>query len=116
MANSSAVAGEAGSRVIDVDDERFDEEVLAADIPVLVDFGARWCAPCRALAPIVERFATENAGWVKVVKVDSDEAPQTVRRYGVRAVPMVLVFRNGKKTAAHLGMASKEKLQELLER
>jgi thioredoxin 1 len=110
-----AVANATGSKVIEVDDVTFDAEVLASDVPVLVDFGARWCGPCRALAPIVERLAAEHAGRFKVVKVDTDEAPAITKRYGVRAVPMVLVFRNGEKTAAHLGVASKEKLRELLE-
>ncbi len=116
MTISGTIANAAGSRVIDVDDTSFDEEVLAANVPVLVDFGARWCGPCRALAPIVERLAAEQAGRVKVVKVDTDESPRTAQRYGVRAVPMVLVFRNGQKTAGHLGVASTEKLRELLER
>jgi thioredoxin 1 len=93
-----------------VDDETFDHEVLEAQVPVLVDFVARWCGPCRVMAPIVERLAAENDGRLKVVTVDTDESPRIAERYGVRAVPTVMVFRNGKKTASHLGTATKEKL------
>ncbi len=100
---------------IKVDDETFDEEVLKAQVPVLVDFVARWCAPCRAMAPIIERLAADNAGRLKVVTVDTDESPRIAQRYGVRAVPTVLVFRNGDKTTGHLGTATKEKLLSLLE-
>ena len=98
------------THVTRVDDATFDEEVLKSQVPVLVDFVARWCGPCRVMAPIVERFAAEGAGRLKVVTVDTDESPGIAQRYGVRAVPTVLVFRNGAKTASHLGTATKEKL------
>jgi len=88
--------------------------VLRAPVPVLVDFVARWCGPCRVMAPIVERLAAENADRLKVVTVDTDESPRIAQRYGVRAVPTVLVFRNGEKTASHLGTTTKEKLQGML--
>jgi thioredoxin 1 len=97
-----------------VDDETFDHEVLRAEVPVLVDFVARWCAPCRVMAPVVERLAAENAGRIKVVTVDTDESPRIAQRYGIRAVPTMLVFRNGERTAAHLGTATKEKLMGML--
>ena len=103
-----------GGTVIEVDDATFDEEVLRASVPVLVDFGATWCAPCRALHPIVQRIAAEHAGRIKVVTVDTDASPRTAARYGVRAVPTVLVFRAGERTASHLGVTSKEKLVALL--
>jgi thioredoxin 1 len=106
----------ANANVIEVDDVSFEKEVLEAEIPVLVDFGARWCPPCRALAPIVERLAIETAGRIKVVKVDIDASPRTAQRYGIRAVPTVLVFRNGEKTAHHLGATTKEKLLDLVAR
>ena len=102
-------------RVIEVNDETFDREVLSSTVPVLVDFGATWCAPCRALHPIVERLAAEQAGRIKVVTLDTDDSPRTAQRYGVRAVPTVLVFRNGEKTASHLGVTSKERLLALLD-
>jgi thioredoxin 1 len=102
--------------VIEVDDSSFEKEVLTAEVPVLVEFGARWCGPCKALAPVVERLATENAGRFKVVTVDTDDSPRTAERYGIRGVPTLLVFRNGEKTAGHLGTATKQKLLELLAR
>jgi len=102
------------THVTRVDDATFDEEVLKSQVPVLVDFIARWCGPCRVMAPIVERLAAEGGGRLKVVTVDTDESPGIAQRYGVRAVPTVLVFRNGEKTAGHLGTATKEKLLGLL--
>jgi thioredoxin 1 len=110
------MAGSANADVIPVDDHSFEKEVLAAEVPVLVEFGARWCGPCRALAPIVERLATESAGRFKVVTVDTDDSPKTAERYGIRGVPTLLVFRNGERTAGHLGTATKQKLLELLGR
>jgi thioredoxin 1 len=100
--------------VIEVDDSGFEKEVLAAEVPVLVDFGARWCGPCKALAPIVGRVATETAGRVKIVTMDLEASPRTSERYGIRGVPTLLVFRNGEKTAQHIGATTKEKILELL--
>jgi thioredoxin 1 len=110
------MAASASVNVIEVDDSNFDEEVLGAKVPVLVDFGAAWCGPCKVLAPIVVRLADEMVGKVKVVMVDTDDAPRTAERYGVRGVPTVLVFRDGEKRAQHLGATSKERLIELLTR
>ena len=109
-----ATAGGHAAHVIEVNDATFEAEVLRADVPVLVDFGAAWCGPCRALAPIVERIAAENEGRIKVVTVDTDESPRTAQRYGVRGVPMVIVFKNGEKTGSHLGMTTKERLMGLI--
>ena len=104
----------ANASVIEVDDTNFEKEVLAAEIPVLVDFGAPWCAPCRALVPIVASIARANVGRVKVVTVDTDASPRAAQRYGIRAVPTLLVFRDGQKTAGHLGLATKENVLKLL--
>ncbi len=104
----------ASVNVTDVDDGNFDEEVLGAKVPVLVDFGAVWCGPCKVLAPIVGRLADEMVGKLKVVMVDVDDAPRTAERYGVRGVPTVLVFKDGQKTAQHLGATSKERLMAML--
>jgi thioredoxin 1 len=100
--------------VTEVTDETFEAEVLRSPVPVLVDFGAQWCPPCKALATVVERVAAENAGRVKVVAMDTDASPRTAQRYGVRAVPTLIVFRNGEKTAQHLGATSKERVLALL--
>jgi thioredoxin 1 len=104
----------ANSNVLEVDDATFEKEVLAAEVPVLVEFGARWCGPCKALAPIVERLANETVGRVKVVMVDLDASPRTAERYQVRGVPTVLVFRDGEKRAQHLGATNKERLMAML--
>ncbi len=101
--------------VIEVDDSSFEKEVLATKVPVLVDFVAPWCGPCKALAPIVARLAMETAGRIKVVTVDTEASPATALRYGIRAVPTLLVFRNGDQTVRQLGVASKDKLLALLD-
>jgi thioredoxin 1 len=104
----------AGSNVIELNDTNFDNEVTTSDKPVLVDFGATWCGPCKALAPIVEKLADEYAGKYKVCKVDIDEAPTVTAKFGVRGVPTVLVFKNGEKTGQHVGLTNKETLLKML--
>jgi thioredoxin 1 len=104
------------AQVMEVDDSSFEREVLSAEVPVLVDFSAAWCGPCRALTPIVEQISVEAAGKAKVVMVDTDASPETAKRYGIRGVPTVLVFRNGEKTGQHVGLATKDKLLQLLSR
>ena len=99
-----------------VTDETFDEEVLAQAGTVLVDFGAKWCPPCRALEPLLESLAEERKGSVKIVKVDTDESPEVTRRWSVRSVPTLVVFRDGQKHAQVVGAVPKEKLRALVER
>jgi thioredoxin 1 len=106
----------ASKDVIAVDDSTFEEEVLASDLPVLVDVGAAWCGPCKALDPIVARVAAETAGRAKVVAMDADESPRTAQKYGIRGVPTLLVFRNGERTASHVGLTTKDKVLALLDR
>ena len=79
-----------------VTDTEFDSKVLKSDKPVLVDFWATWCGPCRMIAPVVEQLAGEYAGRVRVAKLDTDANPATTVRYGVRSIPQVLFFKNGK--------------------
>lgn len=95
-------------------DLNFDSEVLKSEQPVLVDFTATWCGPCKMLAPIVDKLADEFAGKVKVGKLDIDEAQQTAAKYGVRAVPTVMVFEKGERKAQLVGLANREKLVKLL--
>lgn len=92
----------------------FETEVLKSDVPVLVDFTATWCGPCKALAPIVDKVADEFQGKVKVGKLDIDEAPGIATKYGIRSVPTVLVFKNGEKTAQNVGLTTRDKLVGLL--
>ena len=104
----------AGKNVIPVNDANFEAEVLRADGPVLVELGATWCGPCRALAPIVARIAEEQAGRLKVVAIDTDDAPAISARYGVRSVPTLLVFRGGAKLGQHVGLTTREKVLALV--
>jgi thioredoxin 1 len=96
-------------------DLNFDTEVLAAGVPVLVDFTATWCGPCKALAPIVDQIANELGDKVKVGKLDVDDSPLTAGKYGVRGVPTVMVFKNGQRSAQHVGLTTKQKLLALVE-
>jgi thioredoxin 1 len=96
-----------------VTDTTFDAEVLKATEPVLVDFHATWCGPCKAMAPALDQVATELAGKVKVVKVDVDENPKVTGEYGIRAMPTLLLFKGGKVAAQHTGaIVQKKKLEE----
>lgn len=104
----------ASNKVHVFNDINFDQEVLKADKPVLVDFTATWCGPCKALAPIVDQLADELEGSVKVGKLDIDEAPVTAGKYGVRGVPTLMVFRGGQRAAQHVGLTTKQKLKDLI--
>jgi thioredoxin 1 len=103
----------ASENVVMFDEKNFEQEVLKASGPVLVDFTATWCGPCKMLAPIVEQLAREFAGKLKVGKVDIDQAPGIAAKYGVRSVPTVMVFENGQKRAQHIGLTKRERLLEL---
>lgn len=103
----------ASDKVHVFNDINFADEVLSSDKPVLVDFTAAWCGPCRALAPIIDQVAEEMAD-VKVGKLDIDESPITASKYGVRGVPTVMVFKNGERAEQHVGLTTKNKLKELV--
>lgn len=96
-------------------DDNFEDEVLNADEPVLVDFWATWCGPCRQIAPIVEDLADEFAGRAKVGKVDVDDNPQTAQEYGVRSIPTLLFFKDGEVQETLVGAGGKKALKEKLE-
>ena len=98
-----------------LDDANFDGEVLQAGVPVTVEFGATWCGPCRALAPVVRALATERTGQLEVGEVDVDESPSIAARFKVRSVPTILVFAGGKERARHVGLTSRAKLAELVD-
>ncbi len=104
----------ASEKVQVFNDLNFEQEVLKSDKPVLVDFTASWCGPCRALAPIIDQVATELDGEAIVGKLDIDEAPLTAGKYGVRGVPTVMVFKNGQRADQHVGLTTKNKLLDLV--
>lgn len=91
----------------EITDGTFEREVIDSDIPVLIDFWAPWCAPCRAIAPVVEDLSREYAGKLKVVKMNVDENPLTPSRYGVRSIPNLLIFKNGQVKEQIVGAAPK---------
>lgn len=99
-----------------VNDLNFDESVVKAEQPVLVDFSATWCGPCKQIEPFVKQLAEEYAGQVKVVKVDIDESPGTAAKYGIRGVPTLKMFKGGQVIAEQVGAAPKAKLAELIKR
>ena len=106
----------ASNAIVEVTDSTFDQDVLKSDQPVLVDFWATWCGPCRAIAPIVDELATEYQGKVKVGKIDVDRNSATPGRYGVRGIPTLLVFKGGQVKETIVGYVAKEKIQQALDR
>ncbi|RLB51006.1 MAG: thioredoxin [Deltaproteobacteria bacterium] len=106
----------AGKNVHAVNDLNFDEEVLKSDLPVLVDFTATWCGPCRQVAPIVDQIADEYEGKLKVTKLDIDDAPGTAQKYGIRGVPTLYIFKGGEVVGQQVGAVPKTMIQQLVER
>lgn len=96
-----------------VGDQNFDAEVISSDLPVLVDFSAVWCGPCKALEPAVKEVAGEYAGKLKVVKVDIDESPGVAARFAIRGVPTVIVVKGGREVKRQVGLVPKPKLVAL---
>lgn len=103
-------------KVLHITDKSFDLEVLKSDIPVLVDFWATWCAPCRAIAPIVEEMAETYSGKVKIVKVNVDENPSTPGKYGVRGIPTLILFKKGEVVDQVVGAVPKSQVKGLIEK
>jgi thioredoxin 1 len=98
------------SQLIHVTDANFQQEVLDSALPVVVDFSATWCGPCKQLKPIVEELATQYAGKVKIAHVDVDEARQAAMKYGVMSVPTVLYIKGGQVRDSQIGVLAKEKM------
>jgi thioredoxin 1 len=97
-----------------VSDDTFETEVLKSDIPVLVDFWAQWCSPCRQMSPAIDQLAQELAGQVKVVKINVDDNPLAPSNYGVQGLPTLIVFKDGALKSRHRGALSKNKIAELV--
>jgi thioredoxin 1 len=100
--------------VTEFDDNNFEREVLNADVPVLVDFWAPWCGPCRMIAPVVEELAGENSGSIKVGKLNVDDAPNSAQNYGVSSIPTLIIFKQGEVVERFVGVQPKSRLQQAI--
>ena len=96
-----------------ITETNFEEEVLKADKPVLVDFWATWCGPCRMLAPTIAKIAQEQEGRIKVCKLDVDECPMLAARFGISSIPTMVVFENGQIKASSVGVQSKSQIERM---
>ena len=103
------------SQINTVTDADFQKDVLDSDIPVLVDFWADWCAPCKAIAPNLEQVAKEYEGKIKILKLNVDENPETPSQYGIRGIPTLIIFVGGEVKKTTSGMASKEQLMTFID-
>jgi thioredoxin 1 len=98
-----------------VTDATFADEVLASDVPVLVDFWAEWCGPCHRIAPVLDELAKEYEGRARIVKLDADNNPETARKYNIMAMPTLIVFRNGEPVSQVMGAHPKSKFRAQLD-
>lgn len=107
---------DADSALIQVNDSDFEEKILKADRPALVDFWAPWCGPCRAIGPIVEELAMSYKDRVKIAKMNVDDNPKTAAAYGVRSIPMLLLFKDGKVLDTLIGLVPRERLEDFVKK
>jgi thioredoxin 1 len=105
----------AGQNTLTFTDDGFDQEVLRSEVPVLVDFWAEWCGPCRMMAPTIDLVATEYAGKVKVGKLDVDSNGNTAMRYNIRGIPTLLLFKGGKVVEQRVGAVGKSEVLKMIE-
>ena len=103
-------------KINEISDGSFGQEVLSADVPVLIDFWAPWCGPCKAIAPVVEQLAGEYEGRLKVVKMNVDDNPETPSRYGVRGIPNLILFKGGQVADQIVGAVPKAQLVKAIDR
>ncbi|HET6431910.1 thioredoxin TrxA [Dyella sp.] len=99
-----------------VSDDVFEQEVLKSDTPVLLDFWAEWCGPCKAIAPVLDELAKQYEGKLRVVKINIDQNQQTPRTYGVRGIPTLMMFKNGKVEATQIGAVGKGQLTQMIDK
>ena len=105
----------ASPNVVELTDDNFDAEVIASDVPVLVDFWAEWCGPCRMLAPTIDELADDYAGRVKVGKVDTDSSRKTALRFDIQAIPTILLFKGGELKAKFVSLQQKADLKDAID-
>jgi len=101
--------------IVHISDESFEEEVLQSERPVLIDYWAEWCGPCKMIAPVLDEIANEYSDRLKVVKLNIDDNPQTPPKYGIRGIPTLMVFKNGQVEATKVGAVSKAQLTAFLD-
>ncbi len=102
-------------KIIQTSDDTFEQDVLKSDVPVLLDFWAEWCGPCKAIAPLLDEIAGEYGDRLRIAKLNIDDNRQTPLKYGVRGIPTLILFKNGAPEAQQVGLVAKSKLTALLE-
>lgn len=103
------------SKIVHISDESFEEEVLGASGPVLIDYWAEWCGPCKMIAPILDELAEEYGERIKIAKLNIDENPETPPKYGIRGIPTLMLFKDGNVEATKVGAVSKSQLADFIE-
>ncbi len=102
-------------QIVDVTDDSFESDVLKSSEPVLIDYWAEWCVPCKMIAPVLEEIATEYDGRLKIAKLNIDDNPNTPPRYGIRGIPTLMLFKNGEVEAIKVGAVSKAQLVDFID-
>lgn len=104
-----------GANVVEINDQNFQAEVIQSSQPVLIDFWAPWCGPCRQIAPLIDQLASENLGAVKVGKVNVDDSPNAAQEYGVSSIPTLILFKDGEPKQRFVGIQPKSRLQTAMD-
>ena len=104
------------ARIVEVSDDSFEEEVLNAEEPVLIDYWAEWCGPCKMITPILSEVAEEYGDKIKIAKLNIDDNPETPPKYGIRGIPTLMLFKNGNVEATKVGAVSKSQLTEFIDK